>query len=249
MTFECCASVAELRLADTIRAVGLACNRWDCDHCGPAKAKLLARDIREGEPNKFLTLTVNPAVGSSPADRAHRLKDAWTAAVRVLRKRFDSTLEYVAVFEATERGEPHMHLALRAEAFIPQRVISFLMKKLLGAPIVDIRQCDGVAHVADYVTKYVTKDLHKFEGVYRYSFSRSYRRRGPLKDEPVMDHNEKWEHVNTSLIGWCDVKWLNGYTVRVADGGATAVMDGMNNWATPWRHPLAQEPYQRGTGP
>lgn len=214
MTFDCTAFVVETARIDHVDVHGLACDRWPCERCGPIKAALLARDIREGEPNKFLTFTIPPSEGRSPDHCARLLKDGVKACLRYLRKHIDPTLEYVAVFEAHKSGYPHLHLAVRCERFLPQALISQFMEREIGAPVVDVRECSGPAQVADYISKYVSKDVHKFAGVYRYSFSRGYRVRGPLRERPVADANVQPVFIRQSFAYRCQEWEARGYIIE-----------------------------------
>lgn len=127
-----------------------------------------------GRPTRFLTLTVNPAIGVDAADRLRLLSHSW----RLLRKRImrqypGEEVEFLAVVEATEAGEPHLHILLRAP-FIPQGWISDVMNELMQSPIVDIRRVRGRRQVVAYVAKYIAKQPAQFEGSKRYWSSRAY---------------------------------------------------------------------------
>ena len=62
----------------------LPCNTWTCDYCQPRRRRRLMALAASGEPNKFLTLTVNPSVGDGPVHRYRLLHDAWTKLVKRL---------------------------------------------------------------------------------------------------------------------------------------------------------------------
>ncbi len=76
---------------------------------------MLVRAAANGQPNSFLTLTVNPNDEDYPADRARRMVIAFRELVRRIKKTYRyERFDYFAVMEATKRGEPHMHVLLRA---------------------------------------------------------------------------------------------------------------------------------------
>lgn len=122
----------------------------------------------------FITLTVNPKVGSGPSDRARCLMDAWRRCRRAAIRRFNlKSLSFLAVFERTKKGEPHLHLLCRS-GYIPQRWLSEFMQTALNSPIVDIRRIRSKRQAINYVAKYVGKDPHQFEGLKRYWRSQDY---------------------------------------------------------------------------
>lgn len=164
-----------------VRSVGsqvhvatLKCRSWPCEDCGPRRRRQLKKLAVMGEPSTFITLTVNPAVGSSPAHRARMLADAWRVVVRRTKAlRGYASIPYLCVFEATRRGEPHLHILARVP-WIDQKWLSAQMQALIGAPIVDIRRLDSPGRAAAYVAKYVGKAPGKFGTSKRYWRTRDY---------------------------------------------------------------------------
>lgn len=157
-----------------VSCMKLSCRSWSCDECCKLRRIQLVREAREGQPQRFITLTVNPNWFSSPEERAEKLVWAW----RLIRKRFlklrkGAALEFLAVFELTKLGEPHLHIMQRG-SFIPQKWLSAQMKELMGAPIVDIRTVRGKKEVARYVTKYISKRNIKIGNLKRYWRSKRY---------------------------------------------------------------------------
>lgn len=152
----------------------LKCKRWTCPECAPERQKALRAQARAGHPDKFLTLTVNPAHFDSPVERARQLVRAWRCLrLRAMRRFKLKRLPFLAVFEATKRGEPHLHILLRCRP-IPQAWISDQMADLIGAPIVDIRKVKNAGMAAAYVTKYLTKAPHHFASLKRYWASQDW---------------------------------------------------------------------------
>lgn len=170
----CCEWTLIKSFAGALTAQPLKCRRWSCDYCQPFRASDLKRDALAGRPNTFLTLTVNPNVGLSPDDRARSLVHAWRLLrLRLIRKYKLASLPFLAVFEATKAGEPHLHILLRSE-WLSQKYMSEVMAELISAPIVDVRRIKSAAQIANYVGKYVGKDPHAFQGTKRYWSSRDY---------------------------------------------------------------------------
>ena len=157
------------------------CRSWSCPECAPLRRRQLIKEARDGNPNRFITLTVNPSWFDSPEDRAARLAKAWRLTVAAYRHRWPNrTIEYLAVFEATKLGEPHLHIVARGD-FMAQKWLSAQMKKRMGAPIVDIRAIRGKDAVAKYVTKYISKRSIKFGTCKRYWRSAGYLKVSPAK--------------------------------------------------------------------
>jgi hypothetical protein len=152
----------------------LRCKRWCCEICTPFNHKRVKRAAREGKPNTFLTLTVNPARYSSPDKAARDLKNAWVNLRRRMQKSFlMDRPPFIAIFERTKAGWPHLHVLMRCR-FISQKWFSANMGALIGAPIVDVRFIQDVGRVAAYVAKYVSKAPEGFRSCKRWWRSKDY---------------------------------------------------------------------------
>lgn len=181
-------------------AITLWCRSWLCSDCAPKRIWRLAKFAMDGKPSTFLTLTVNPALGESPDERAQSLSDAFKVLIKRARRKFTKgNIEYLAIFEETKRGEPHLHILLRAP-FIPQRWISETMAALISAPIVDIRKVGRARSAALYVTKYCAKGPKPFAQLKRYWCSRHY-------DLSVSDNDPKAERQDTGWRVWQEPLW------------------------------------------
>lgn len=188
------------------QAVSLRCRSWRCEYCREHRQAQLAMLARAGAPTTFLTITVNPKVGDSPNDRASKLAWAWRTLVkRIKRYKRLKSLPYLVVIERTKRGEPHLHVLLRAP-YIPQPWLSAQMRDLLDSPIVHIRKVDSNEQAARYVTKYLVKDPHQFGTCKRYWRSRDY---APHWNEHVADEVSPTAHwvvvdqpLNEIFIEW-----------------------------------------------
>ena len=146
----------------------LRCKCWSCDGCRPRRKRQLVREARTGRPNTFITLTSQRKPGGCPHAAARDLAHAW----RRTRREFiaahgPNSLAFLAVFEATQRGWPHLHIVARVK-WIDQDWLSKRMAFHHGAPIVDVRRIKGLQQVASYVAKYLGKKPHRFEGTKRY---------------------------------------------------------------------------------
>lgn len=169
---------SELTLVNEIpgqaRIMPLLCRCWTCENCRPMRKARLVKECLEGAPNTFITLTANPKIGNSPDHRARLLVKAWRYLRRVAMVRYGyKSLPFMAVFEATKNGEPHLHILARVK-WLDQAWISHEMDHFMRAPIVDIRRIKDPNRMANYVAKYVGKDPHHFKGTKRYWRSLDY---------------------------------------------------------------------------
>jgi hypothetical protein len=179
----------------------------------PYRLADLKRTARNGKPTTFLTLTVNPARGQSPTDRARELVDAMRVMFKRASRKFRKMkLEYLAVFEETKKGEPHLHILLRAP-FIPQRWISEQMAELIAAPIVDIRRVTNANLAARYVAKYVAKGPKSFGSLKRYWATPGYDLDKPTKEERAAQRSQHWWVLDTPLFILAQQWWATGLEV------------------------------------
>ncbi len=166
-----------------LTAEPLKCRCWSCEYCQPLRCARLKRQAYLGRPDSFLTLTVNPARGVGPDDRARGLARAWRLLrLRAIRHYGYKKLPFLAVFEKTKRGEPHLHILLRCK-WLDQKWLSAQMEDLIGAPIVDIRRVVGAAKIINYIAKYIGKEPSAFVGTKRYWSSRDWELPDPREEE------------------------------------------------------------------
>jgi hypothetical protein len=155
-------------------AVSRRCRCWQCNLCGPINQAKLWRMGVELRPTLALTVTVNPHWFNTPAERAQRASAAFSAFRRHLRRRTGEKLDFVATFETTVRGEPHLHVALRCKSLSARalgRLLSTWMARAIGAPNVKVRAIYDVAGWANYMSKAPAK----FDSCRRYWTSRGWR--------------------------------------------------------------------------
>ena len=152
----------------------LRCKRWACADCRPLRHSRLKKEARRGSPNTFITLTVNPAWGNDRDHRARALVEAWRRTRRKAQDHWGNrTIPFLAVFEETENGEPHLHIIARS-SWIPQRWLSDQIKAEIQAPIVNISRIKSQRQVSRYVAKYISKAPEKYPGTKRYWRSLDY---------------------------------------------------------------------------
>lgn len=140
----------------------MRCRRWKCPRCGPAMRNRLVHLVEQSPPDRMLTLTIDPSLYSSPFHGARRMSWAFSRLVALMR-RFSKPepVEYLAVWERTKAGWPHLHVLLRGP-FIPQRLVSRWWGSLTGSPVVYFTYLGGARAGGRYVAKYLTKDPDPF---------------------------------------------------------------------------------------
>jgi len=205
-----------------VHAKPLTCRSWMCEWCAPERKKRLMASAAAGAPQRFLTLTVNPTIGKDPDDRLQLLSAAWRTAVKRLRRIYGQhTIQYLAIVEATERGEPHLHIMLRSP-YIPQALISSIMGELIDSPIVDIRKIKNTRELIRYVAKYVTKAPHHFGTGKRYWSTQSWEIPQDPDEERDAFRAVKWRIDHRYIANV--VQFLTMYE------GYVCIQDGPDRW-------------------
>lgn len=157
-----------------LRLAHLKCKRWSCKRCARTNKKRLKWIARNGHPQRFITLTAHKESADTTGGRARELVRAW----REIRRRYSkkwtgAKIEFLAIFEKTKKGEPHLHIMVRSN-FIEKHWLSSQMDSLTGSPICHIRKIDSSAMAANYVSKYIAKDPTRFAGTKRFWRSMGY---------------------------------------------------------------------------
>ena len=83
-------------------------------------------------------------------------------------------LYFIAIFEQTKLGEPHLHICARSQ-WLDQEWLSAQMAYYIGARIVDVRRIANRNKAAKYVAQYTKKAPKLFDGCKRYWRSIGYK--------------------------------------------------------------------------
>ncbi len=211
---------------DGYQAVTLYCRSWSCPICAPRRKNQLIALAKSGNPDTFITLTVNPDHGSSPEERARELADAWRRIVRMVKAKYGyAEIPYFCVFEATKKGEPHLHILARVK-WISQKWLSKQMARLMGAPVVDIRRVRNKSKLAFYLAKYMGKDPHRFATCKRYWQTRGWEVEKYEPREPRGVWPDKWK-IEDRALDALEAEWRGkGMAVTRADGYLIAYVTG-----------------------
>jgi hypothetical protein len=201
---------------DGIQAVSLRCRAWTCPDCRESRRKQLVALALSGKPNKFITLTVNPAWGSSPYERARALADAWRVVVRLAKTKYSlKSLPYLCVFEACESGEPHLHILARVE-WISHSWLREQMQRLINAPIVEVQEVKNKKKLAYYISKYIGKDPQRFHTCKRYWSTRDWELTSFEPEVAPGRWHRRWTLVRTPLSALAEEWRSQGLDVEVS---------------------------------
>jgi hypothetical protein len=198
----------------------LKCKRWTCPECIALNRRKVIDRARDGNPDKFLTLTWNANRRETPDEAARVMKNAWVVLRRRIHKKFGiKNVPFIVVFERTKKGYPHMHILMRAP-FMSYQWLSEQMGDLIDAPVIDIRQIKSRKMAFWYITKYLGKDLAQFRGCKRWWRSHNYEIEKDDRPAPLR-FGAKSEIVE-----------MNYYTVRRRiDGPGYDIVEERRHWA------------------
>jgi len=204
---------------DHFEAIALWCKSWCCEDCAPIRRKILIAQAIDGAPNSFLTLTVNPAYGDSATHRAELLIHAYQVLIKRIRRR-PGCADVAAMYtlEETKRGEPHMHILMRAP-FIPQWWISDVMAELIEAPRVWIEFVPDKGRTAAYCAKYCSKKPAQFGSRKRYAFTRNYAAKWVPRERRPAEYGLKWRRVKNTLAEVIEYYSMRGFLCSLIENG------------------------------
>lgn len=157
-----------------LHARPLKCKRWSCPYCQPIRHRQLIAKAASGKPDTFLTLTSFEDTAETPVEAAQVLVVAWRKVRAEACRRYGyKSIPFIAVFEETKRGWPHLHILARCK-WLDKRWLVERMTVHARAPIVDIKRVRSVRSAARYLMKYVGKAPCQFGTCKRYWTSRDY---------------------------------------------------------------------------
>ena len=198
---------------ERIVAQPLYCRAWSCEICQPRRQAQLVASAKRGLPDTFITLTSNPARYENAIERARALANAWRIIVKRIKRKYGyASLPYLCVFEATKKGEPHLHILARSK-WIDQKWLSAQMAELTGAPIVDIRRITVGKAIAAYISKYVGKEPHRFARCKRYWSTRDYVITPRASEPDDLPENSTWFIFTYRLEQWTAERQREGHDV------------------------------------
>ncbi|HDZ44103.1 MAG TPA: hypothetical protein ENH80_09195 [Phycisphaerae bacterium] len=207
--------------------IPLRCRCWHCDECRPLRTYQLVSDAKRGDPDLFITLTSRRRPGLTPDEAAVLLAHAWRKVrAAYLRVHGPLSLEFLAVFERTKKGWPHIHIVARCH-WLDQKWLSHQMDALIGSPVVDVRRVHGKSKVAAYISKYISKNPERFIGVKRYWRSKNYLMAPTRWASTLKAMATPWEIVRCHFKLYAEMAVGPGVSVKV--GRSEAVI----SWGVP----------------
>lgn len=204
-------------------AITLRCRSWQCPDCSGLRQRQLIAQASRGAPNKFITITSRRREGISPEAAAKELVRAWRLIRRLwLRTHPGHSLEFIAIFEATKLGWPHLHVLARC-AYIDQGWLARQMQRLTDSPVCWIEAIRSTKKMAAYVAKYTAKGPGKFGTLKRYWQSKRYQTSKWEKPKG----GTAWITETMGLHEWCRIYRSFGFVVAMVDTHhATASKEG-----------------------
>ena len=188
------------RVSPLLTVIPLRCRCWSCEECRPGRVKRLIHEAKSGKPTLFITLTSRRRPDRSPSWAARELVKAWRKIrSEYIKEHGAGSLAFLAVFEETKKGWPHLHLVARCK-WLDQRWLSKRMAALHDSPVVDVRRVTGLDKVAHYVTKYIGKNPHRFEGAKRYWRSLDYLNPVEVQESAPDGPLVVWYHYKCSWL-------------------------------------------------
>ncbi len=152
----------------------LRCRCWSCAECAPRRKTQLIQEADAGHPFIFVTLTSRFREGGDKHAAARALVVAWrTIRADLVKTHGKGYVPFLAVFEATKKGWPHLHIVCRCP-WISQKWLSKRMMQLTGSPICWVEKIVSSRKLGHYLTKYLGKGPGAFEGCKRYWRSLDY---------------------------------------------------------------------------
>ena len=156
------------------------CKQWGCRFCGAMKVRQLATRCVAAKPNRLITLTVNPALHTSPREAFDSTRRQLPKFSQHFRRQLGE-FEYMKVLEVTKKGWPHYHLVTRCP-YVNQTDLSAKWDALTGARIVDVRAIKQTRDVYWYVTKYLAKQAYIEWTNRRVTMTKHFAQPQPKKD-------------------------------------------------------------------
>jgi len=131
-------------------------------------------------------------------------------------------LPFLAVFEATAKGWPHLHIIMRVP-WMDQRWVSAQMDDLMRSPICWIERIADDGRIVHYISKYVGKNSQRFGKCKRYWSTQNWKKPDEDKDDDdpdpyehykVVEHNIETYIAEKEADGWKPERSRNGVFFR-----------------------------------
>lgn len=168
------------------------CGRWGCEECRVVRLKRVIAEIIGGERTLFLTITWLVREGWTREEAARALSRVWAKfAAWHNRRHGKRSLQYYVIPEATKKGWPHLHIAIRCAWFSLKKLRAMLAAEI-QSPVCKLIRLDGIHRVAAYLAKYLGKGPHQFGTMKRYWKTLSWLLPAFLEDGRRRRQTGKW---------------------------------------------------------
>ncbi len=137
------------------KAIPTWCHKWACPRCRLRKQWALQEKAEAGNPDRHIVLTVE-AGSRLPLDVQVSVFHNNVRRLFRLIRRVWGPFEYMAQWELTKKGTPHLHILQRG-CFIDYKWLSKAWFEISGSKIVWISKVRSARGAARELTKYATK--------------------------------------------------------------------------------------------
>jgi len=205
----------------TLIVIPAACGRWDCPHCARRKALAHYARMVAGNPKRHIVLTVDPKRYASPEQALIAMKKALPKLAYAIRHSCchhkeengckPIPFEYAAVWEATKKGWPHVHVASWG-CFVRYATLRDIWLKLTHSPIVHIHAPEtltcGPHHWTKYLLKAVDETASMYSGHRLVTYSAHYNDQHADSPPPPTRPNVYWHYLPIPyriVLAYCDL--------------------------------------------
>lgn len=184
----------------------------------------MRRAATAAKPTIFLTLTIKKGLFTSPSAQAVELAKGWRMLRQYLMRQLGwKHLPFMIVIEKHKSGWPHAHILLRT-TYIDHKLIRAWWIERFASPIIDIRRIRGTAQAAHYVSKYLSKSPHAFDGVKRYWQSRDFQLQKPVQPPKTTGSDVFWKRSGMQASDIARFAYADG--ARITWFGSRLVVEG-----------------------
>ena len=122
----------------------------------------------------------------------------------------NAKLPYLAVFEATQNGLPHLHIIARVP-WMSQKWLSLQMGEIMSSPVCWIKRVADDGRIAFYITKYVGKGSEKFGTLKRYWCTTNWEQPDEDEQDNALDqrifYTVERVHIDELVDEWTREGW------------------------------------------
>lgn len=185
-------------------AISTVCKTWGCDYCAGIKIQEFKDRVEYGASNLgpcwFITLTLRTVDGVLRDVRY--VARIWAKFWYLWRKKYpgEKTPPWMKVVEATDAGQPHLHLIVGSLRTSSRRAIhrewSDLWKEATGdSYVVWVTPVVGASGAGAYLAKYMAKDFASRKALEELGFSRRW------------SASQNWPRGKVELVGTAEEQW------------------------------------------